>query len=236
MKPSIEIYPATEWAATVGRRLAARLDEQPRLRLCLPTGNTPSPAYRAFVTAGGRLDQAEVFLLDEFVLPAGHPARCDVMLATALLHRLPAPPAILRQLDVGVDDLEAECARYEGLVAERPLDLTLLGLGTNGHLGLNEPGTARSSLTRVVELAPDTVRHAAEYGHGAAPEYGVTIGMKAILASAEIWLLVTGSHKAEILRRTLDGPIGPAVPASFLQEHRNTVVLTDEGAAAAVGV
>jgi glucosamine-6-phosphate deaminase len=216
----------------VGRRLATRLDEQPSIRLCLPTGNTPAPAYLEFVAAGGRLDQAEVFLLDEFALPAGHPARCDVMLAGSLLDRLSAPPGTLHNLDVAVDNLEAECARYEALVAERPLDLTLLGLGGNGHVGLNEPGTMPSSLTRVVELAEETIRHAAAYGRGAAPKRGVTIGMKAILQSAEIWLLVTGSHKAEILRRALTGPVSPAVPASFLQEHPNTLVLADDAATA----
>ena len=232
MKPTALVFPATEWAAGVGRRLAARLSDQPDLRLCLPTGNTPAPAYRAFVTAGGQLDRAEVFLLDEFVLPAGHPARCDVMLTTALLDHLSAPPHALHKLEVDSTDLVAECTRYEALVAEQPLDLTLLGLGGNGHLGLNEPGTERNSLTRVIELQPDTIRQAAGYGPGEVPQQGVTLGMRAILDSKEIWLLVTGTHKAAILRQALEGPVTPAVPPSYLQEHPKVILLADVLAAA----
>jgi glucosamine-6-phosphate deaminase len=232
LSPKLEITPAGEWGATVGALLARRLGAQPGTRLCLPTGNTPEPAYAAFAAVGGSLAATEVFLLDEFVLPNGHPARCDVMLRRALLDRLPDPPQTLHRLDVGADDLDAESARYEALVAEKPVDLTLLGLGGNGHLGLNEPGTAIDSPTRVVALHHETVRHAADYGEGITPELGVTLGMQSILASGEIWLLVTGGHKAEILARALTGPVGPDVPASYLQEHANTTVLADEDAAA----
>jgi glucosamine-6-phosphate deaminase len=200
------------------------------LRLCLPTGKTPIPAYGAFAAARGRLDAATVFLLDEFVLPDGHPARCDVMLQTGLLDLLQAPPRTLHRLDVA-GDLAAECERYAALVADGGLDLTLLGLGGNGHIGLNEPGTSSDSPTRVVDLHPQTVQHAAQYGGVAAPQHGVTLGMAAILASQEIWLLVTGRHKAEILSRAVTGPMGSDVPATFLRNHPNVWVLTDEDAA-----
>lgn len=232
MSPSVEVSPAQEWGASVGALLMHRVESQPGMRLCLPTGNTPEPAYAEFAARGGSLAATDVFLLDEFVLPEGHPARCDVMLSRALLDLLPDPPHTLHRLDVGADDLDAECRRYEALVEERPLDLTLLGLGANGHLGLNEPGTAVDSPTRVVALHPDTVRHAAGYGAGVAPERGMTLGLRAILASREIWLLVTGEHKAEIMLRALTGPVGPEVPASYLKEHANVTVLADEAAAA----
>ena len=224
--------PGNGWGAAVGALLARRLESQPGTRLCLPTGDTPNPAYAAFAASGGSLTETEVFLLDEFVLPGGHPARCDVMLTLALLDLLPEPPLALHRLDVAAGDLDAECQRYEALIGERQLDLTLLGLGANGHLGLNEPGTAVDSPTRVVSLHPDTIRHAADYGPGVAPDRGVTMGMKAILASNEIWLLVTGAHKAEILHRALMGPVGAEVPASYLQDHPNVVVLADDAAAA----
>ena len=189
------------------------------------------PAYAAFVENGGRLDETEVFILDEFVLPARHPARCDEMLARALLDHVDVPPLALHKLDVAAVSLEDECQRYESLVADGGLDLTLLGLGGNGHLGLNEPGTAADSETRVVELHHDTIAHAAGYGDGAAPEHGVTLGLGTILASREIWLLVTGAHKAGILQRAVTGPIGSDVPASYLQTHPNVTVMADEAAA-----
>jgi glucosamine-6-phosphate deaminase len=187
--------------------------------------------YAAFA-AIGRLDATAVFLLDEFVLPVGHPARCDEMLKRSLLDMVSHPPAALERFDVSAASLPAECARYEALVADGGLDLTLLGLGANGHLGLNEPGTTAHSRTRVVDLHEVTIRHAADYGNGAAPKRGVTLGLSSILASREIWLLVTGDHKAEILQRTMAGPVGPAVPASYLQDHPNVIVMADEPAAA----
>ena len=120
----------------------------------------------------------------------------------------------------------------ERLIDDGGLDLTVLGLGGNGHLGLNEPGSAADGLTRVVSLARPTKDAATEkYGSLVQPEYGMTIGMRQILASREIWLLVTGSHKAKILRRVLSDPIGSEVPASFLRSHPNVTVFADESAA-----
>ena len=232
MNVNLVVHDAEEWGADVGALLVRRMDERNGIRLCLPTGDTPQPGYAAFASMGGRLDGTEVFLLDEFVLPDGHPARCDEMLARALLDHLDAPPRTLHQLDPSAESLADECDRYEALVADGGLDLTLLGLGGNGHLGLNEPGTEADSATRVVDLHQQTIAHAADYGRGAAPTRGMTLGLRAILASEEIWLLVTGSHKASILHRALAGPVGPGVPASYLQTHPNVSVIADEAAAA----
>lgn len=200
-------------------------------RLCLPTGNTPVPAYAAFAEQGGSLSETTIFLLDEFGLPAGHPARCDSMIGRTLLDLLDHPPAVVHSLDPGAADLDAECRRYEAELAAGGCGLTLLGLGGNGHLGLNEPGSDRTSRTRRVELAPATVAHAAEYGSGEPPGWGLTMGIGTILDSNEIWLLVTGAHKAAILDRVVHGPISSAVPASFLRTHPNVTVLADEAAA-----
>lgn len=176
-----------------------------------------------------------MFLLDEFCLPAGDPARCDEVFQRDLLAHLGAPPSAVHSFDPGLPNSEKECARIEGLIEDGGLDLTLLGLGGNGHLGLNEPGTKADDPTRVVRLAPSTKSAATDrYGSVVEPEGGLTIGMGPILASREIWLLVTGSHKADILNRVLNGPIGPDVPASFLREHPNAVVLVDESAASLV--
>jgi glucosamine-6-phosphate deaminase len=154
------------------------------------------------------------------------------MLQRDFLAGLAQPPALLHTLDVEAPDLEEECGRYEGLVDGGGLDLTLLGLGGNGHVGLNEPGTTAQAGTRVVRLASATRAAAGRYGSDQEPEWGMTLGLRPILDSREIWLLVTGSSKARILERTLNGPIGPEVPASFLRTHTNAVVFADESAAA----
>ena len=171
-----------------------------------------------------------MFLLDEFGLPPDDPARCDAMLQRDFLAGLTQPPAFLHTLNAQAADLEEECRRFEDLVDGGGLDLTLLGLGGNGHVGLNEPGTHAAAPTRVVRLATATRVAAGRYGSDEEPEWGMTLGLGPILDSREIWLLVTGSNKAEILDRVLHGPIGPDVPASYLRDHTNVVVLADESA------
>jgi glucosamine-6-phosphate deaminase len=227
----LEVIPDDQWADRVTARWATHMEERPASRLCLPTGETPRPLY---ARAARSIDfgQATVFLLDEFGLPPGDPARCDAMLQRDFLAELARPPARLHALDVQAADLEEECRRFEDLVDEDGLDLTLLGLGGNGHVGLNEPGTTADTRTRVVRLASATRDAAGRYGSDQEPEWGMTLGLRPILESREIWLLVTGSSKAEILERMLNGPIGPELPASFLRTHPNVVVFADESAAA----
>jgi glucosamine-6-phosphate deaminase len=228
----LEVFDATEWPGAVAARLTRFLHRAPDARICLPTGSTPRPMYRTFAEAGGDLSGATVFLLDEFGLPAGSAARCDEMIRRDLLDLLSVPPGAVHTIDVDAPDLEAECRRYEALVRAGGLDLTLLGLGGNGHLGVNEPGSEIETTTRVVQLTPETIRHAQVYGPGAPATWGVTIGIDTLLASDALWLLVTGSHKAEILERTMHDDISPAVPATFLRTHHNVTVFADEAAAA----
>jgi len=153
------------------------------------------------------------------------------MLDRDLLELLHQPPNVLHRFRAGAPDAAAECARYDELVSNGGLDLTLLGLGGNGHLGLNEPGTATDSPTRVVDLTPETTKAAARYEADARPTRGMTLGMGRIMESQEAWLLVTGSHKAAALEQMLSGPIGPEFPASYLRNHPNTIVIADESAA-----
>ncbi len=230
MSIRLEIIDDDRWAESVANRWAAYMEERPEARLCLPTGNTPRPVY---ALAGPSIDfsQATLFLLDEFGLPKGDPARCDAMLHRDLLAGLAQPPAFLHTLDVQAADLDEECRRFEDLTDDGGLDLTLLGLGGNGHVGLNEPGTTAQAPTGVVRLASATKSAADRYGADHEPEWGITLGLRPILDSREIWLLVTGSNKAEILRRMLNGPIGPDLPASYLRSHANTVVFADQSAA-----
>jgi glucosamine-6-phosphate deaminase len=229
----LEVIPDEDWAGLVVQKWTAFMNERPAARLCLPTGQTPRPLY---ARAARSIDfgQATVFLLDEFGLPPGDPARCDAMLQRDLLAGMARPPAVLHTLNAQATDPEEECRRFENLVDDGGLDLTLLGLGANGHVGLNEPGTSADAPTRVVRLAPATKVAAGRYGSEREPEWGITLGLRPILDSREIWLLVTGSNKAEILERMLHGPIGPELPASFLRTHPNTVVLADESAAGAM--
>jgi len=233
---ALEIFPALAWADRVAAELAARLVADPCLRLCLPTGDTPEPVYAALVERVARgeasLAGATVVLLDEWVgLRPGDPARGDVQIRTQLLELLPGPPAAVHLVDVDGPDLDAAVARHDAVATE--LDLVLLGLGTNGHVGFNEPGTLPDSPTRIVRLAASSRTTAtARYGAASEPAAGVTIGLARILSAREVWLLVTGEHKAAMLRRALREPEGPDCPASYLRRHGRLRVLADESAAA----
>lgn len=175
----------------------------------------------------------EVILLDEYVgLPAGHPARCDARLRRELLDLLPEPPAAVHVIDVDGLDADAAAAAHDATAAAG-IDVALLGLGANGHVGLNEPGSRPDDPTRVVRLAASSRRAAAErYGADPPPAAGVTLGLDRLLGAGEAWLLVTGSSKAEVLARAIDAPEGPDCPASYLPRHPRLRVIADEPAAA----
>lgn len=233
---NLGVVPTADWADHAAGLLSDRLAAKPDLVVCLPTGSTPVPLYARLSELDPAVGSATVVLLDEYLgLPAGHPARCDSMLGGALVDRLSRPP---RFVTFAVDsaDPEAACRRYDADIAVLGgLDLVVLGLGANGHVGMNEPGSLPDSPTRVVELAASTREAAAGYGADPVPTHGVTLGMAGILAAREIWLLATGIGKAAILRETLDGPVTGDVPATFLRGHPGLRVIVDEAATAELG-
>ncbi len=226
----LEVFAEEEWAGRVADEWGERLQANPRMRMVLPTGATPRPLYREMARRSPDLRSSKVYVLDEFLgLPPGHVARCDVMMQQDFIDLLDEPP-ILDALDAEAEDLDAEAARFATAVASGAIDLTMLGLGANGHIALNEPGSTPEDGARVVTLHPGTVASMSAVADPP-PRRGVTLGVADILRSEAVWLLVTGSGKAEMLARTVDGPIGREVPATYLQNHPNTTVFADEPAA-----
>ena len=209
--------------------------------MCLPTGQTPIPAYDQLPAAmrarGASAARATIVVLDDYLgLPQGHPGGSREVLRAAVVDRLSPPPAGFVAFDVDDPSPTDACRRFDAAVAAAGgLDLVVLGLGRNGHVGVNEPGSAADSPTRVVEL---TARHAGRVRGGTAsiqpPSHGVTLGMGAILAAPEVWLLVTGAAKAAVLAEALEGRVTESLPASLLQRHPRLTVIADEPAAAAL--
>lgn len=239
----LEVLPASEWARTVAGWLIVRLEQRPDLRVCLPTGDTPSPVYAELVAAewmeNASLAGATVVLLDEWLgLAPGDPGRSDVRLEDDLVGQLQGGVRRFARFAVdGPDGAPLAGAALAAAVAAQDaeaehLDLVLVGIGGNGHVGFNEPGSTPSSPTRAVELEPTTLEGAvARYGAAARPTGGLTLGLDRILAAGEVWLLVTGEHKAAILREALEGPETSACPASFLRRHPRLTVFADAPAA-----
>jgi glucosamine-6-phosphate deaminase len=151
------------------------------------------------------------------------------MLRRDLLDRAAGEP-VLHVPDVDAADPAAEAERFAGLIADGGLDLALVGLGGNGHIGMNEPGSGDDSPTRIVTLEETTAANAARYGATSRPTWGITVGMAELMDATELWLLVTGAHKREILGRALVDPIGPQLPCTFLRLHRACTVLADHSA------
>jgi len=213
--------------------------------LGLATGGTPVGVYAELVRLhrAGELDFArvETFNLDEYEgLAADHPASFRRFMHETLFARvnLPAGAIHFPPADLEPRALERACSAYEEAIrAAGGIDLQLLGLGRNGHLAFNEPGSARESRTRRVELHPATREDVAPIfaAHRSAPTHAVTMGLATILEARALRVLAFGASKAAIVRRALREPIGPELPASYLRTHPDVEVWLDRAAAAETG-
>jgi glucosamine-6-phosphate isomerase len=231
------------WVAGVVSLWRDRLRANPRLRMCLPSGHTPNPVYAAMAESVARgqvsFRDAEVFALDDFGgLAPDDPGRCRNMLQRYLLDHVDLPRERFHWIDTEARDLGRVCRDYDALIEVRGgFDFTLLGVGLNGHLGLNEPGSPPEGTTRLVQLHASTIKASAGYlVHGNLPTWGVGVGLKHLLGSREVWLLATGAKKAEIVARAFQGEISDALPASLLRRHPNSWLIVDAAAGAVLGM
>ena len=212
----------------------------PNAVLGLPTGRTPVPFYRELVKAHreSRLNLSRVttFNLDEFVgVRSSDPRSYRAFMQRQLFEHVNLARRKINFLDGMADDIERECRRYERAIARAGgIDLMILGLGTNGHIGFNEPGRFLIAATHRTRLTPATRRaNAALFNFRMAdvPREALSIGIATILRARRIVLLATGAGKARCVERMLIGPVTPALPASFLQLHQNVAVWLDRAAA-----
>ncbi|HXH26044.1 MAG TPA: glucosamine-6-phosphate deaminase [Vicinamibacterales bacterium] len=216
--------------------VASVVRARPDAILGLPSGETPLGLYRELgrrVDAGDLdLSRVTAFAVDEFYgAPAGAPGTNAAYFAARLTFRLRA----LHLLRSDAPDPEAECARFAAILRELgPPDLVVLGIGADGHIAFNEPGSPPDSRTRLVALTDETRRAHAEAFGGLerVPRTGLTIGIADILEARRVLLLASGGAKAGILARALRGPETPEVPASALRRHPALTVIADRAAAA----
>ncbi len=206
--------------------------------LGLATGGSVAALYRELVLRyrQGRLDfgRARAFLLDEYVgLGRSHPQRYANVILNQLARHVGLDPHRVRGPDGDAPDLAEECSRYEHLVCGAGVGLQILGVGRNGHLAFNEPGSSLESRTRVVELAETTRADNARFFPSPAnvPFLAITQGLATISQAAHLLVLATGSNKAAAVRATLEGTVTSAVPASALRLHPRVTLLLDPPAA-----
>ena len=227
-------------ARACARDIARALSARPGLVLGLPTGRTPIPLYRALARLheAGRVDfsRATTFNLDEFLgLAAGDPRSYRAFMQRHLFNHVNLSPRRIHFLNGTARDVDKECRAYERAIDRAGgIDLQILGLGLNGHIGFNEPARALIARTHRTRLKPGTRRaNAALFGHrlGAVPREAISMGMATILHARRVVLLATGVTKARRVERMIRGPVTPRLPASFLQLHRNVDVWIDRPAA-----
>lgn len=202
--------------------------EDPRIVLGLPTGRTPVGMYERVVNECSCRDIV-TFNLDEYAgISCDDPGSYCTYMREHLFSHIDIDPANAHIPDGTAPDLDAECARYERAIADAGgLGLTFLGLGQNGHIGFNEPGTPFVSRTRVVELTHSTrLANAGLFAGGRVPECAITIGIATILESKRIVLLASGESKREAIARLRSGEVSEEFPASALHRHADVTVLT----------
>ncbi len=211
--------------------------------LGLATGSTPLGVYRELArraAAGLSFARLTTFNLDEYLgLAPDHPASFRAYVERHVVQPLGLDPRRVHLPPSDVDGAradEAALAYERAIQAAGGIDLLLLGVGPNGHLAFNEPGSERDSRTRVVELAPETrAANARDFPAGEeVPRRAITMGIATILEARALRVLAFGAHKADVVARALEGPVGPAVPASFLRGHADVRVLLDPPAARAL--
>jgi glucosamine-6-phosphate deaminase len=228
-------------AKTLAAQIAEALARKPDLVLGLPTGRTPVRLYHELgaMHAKGQVDfsRAATFNIDEFLgLPPDHPGSYRAFMDAHLFSRVNLAPERIHVLNGSADDPAAECARYDAAIeAAGGIDLQLLGIGTNGHIGFNEPARELVGGTHRVKLKASTRRsNAALFGgdENKVPREALSMGMATILRARRIVMIATGKSKARCIERVVRGPITTKLPASFLQVHRDVELMLDEAAGA----
>ena len=227
-------------AALVASDIARELRARPQLVLGLATGRTMEKVYdelaREHREAGLDFSLCRTFNLDEYIgLPAADSHSYRHYMNVQLFQRVDIDPRNTHLPDGMATDFKSECAKYEAEIRDcGGIDLQLLGIGSSGHIGFNEPLSALRSRTRDKALTPMTAeQNAAMFGGDASqvPRRAITMGVGTILEAQRIIVLVTGKAKADIVSKAVEGPITSMVTASVLQLHPHCTVVVDEAAA-----
>ena len=237
IKPDADAV-SKEAARIFRRQLATKLESV----LGLATGSTPLGLYRELIAlhARGEVDFSGVttFNLDEYVgLGPEHPQSYFRFMWENLFSKINIARANIHIPDGLTRDIPAHCDEYEDAIVKCGyIDLQLLGLGTDGHIGFNEPGSSLNSLTRLKTLTPQTIADNARFfgSEAAVPRHVITMGIGTIMTSQHIVMLAFGEKKAAAVAAMVEGPIAADVPASALQFHRRCQLILDEAAASSL--
>lgn len=200
--------------------------------LGLATGSTPITFYKEVVASDLDFSDVTSINLDEYVgLDKEHDQSYDYFMRSHLFNQKPFKENFLPN---GLaEDLEQEVKRYDDVIASHPIDFQILGIGRNGHIGFNEPGTSFDVRTHVVDLEKDTIEANSRFFDSIddVPKQAISMGIASIMDSKMVVLLAFGKEKAHAVKEMITGPVTESLPASVLQNHENVVVIVDNDAA-----
>jgi glucosamine-6-phosphate deaminase len=224
------------------RMIIEKVQSNPAIVLGLATGGTPKGVYEKIIQNhqknGISYQNVVTFNLDEYIgLAKNDRNSYRSYMNQHLFDHLDIPFEQTHIPSGEAADLEQECERYETLIQQHNgIDLQTLGIGINGHIGFNEPGTSFSSITHIVELMPSTRQANAHYFQSLedVPTQAITMGISTIMKSKEILLFVSGEAKQQAMQQLLEGKLTEDFPASILQKHPNVTIIADEKALANV--
>jgi len=219
--------------------VAERLRKNPALVLGLATGTTPLGTYRALIRMhrdeGLDFSRVTTFNLDEYIgLVATHPQSYHQFMEENLFRHVNRDRRFTFIPDGMAKDVEAHCDWYEEQIRSAGgIDIQVLGIGRNGHLAFNEPGSSLGSRTRIKPLSEETRRDNARFFASLeeVPTHAITMGIGTIMEARELILLASGPQKADAVKAAVEGPITAIVPASIMQMHRRAYVIVDQPAA-----
>lgn len=237
----VVILPGKEQAGSLAAdAIEALLRAKPDAVLGLATGSSPLPIYDELALRHQRdglsFAAAQGFALDEYVgLAPGHPESYIEVVRRDFSERVDVAPERIHAPDGAATDIAAECLRYETAIKQAGgIDLQILGLGGDGHIGFNEPGSSLASRTRIKTLTEQTRQDNARFFDSIdeVPHHVITQGLGTIMDAKHLVLIATGAQKAQAVRDTVEGPVTAFCPGSVLQLHPHVTFLVDEAAAA----
>ncbi len=228
-----------EMSRHAARMIAERIKAKANLVLGLATGSTPVGTYQELIRLhkeeGLDFSQVRSFNLDEYLGIAGdHDQSYRYFMNANLFDHINIDKANTRVPDGTAADPAASCQQYEeDIKAAGGIDFQVLGVGGNGHIAFNEPGSSRDSRTRVVDLDEETIKANSRFFDSVddVPKQAISMGMATIMETKEVILLANKANKADAIVKTIEGPVTEAVPASLLQEHANVTFLVEKEAA-----
>ncbi|GEK89618.1 glucosamine-6-phosphate deaminase [Alkalibacterium putridalgicola] len=227
----IEVVKNKEEGGKVAYRLIKEAMEEGAEVFGLATGSTPEMLYKELRESDLDFSDKIAVNLDEYIgLEADHPQSYEHFMKEQLFNDKPFKET---HIPDGLATEEDENERYDEILEKNPIDVQILGIGTNAHIGFNEPGTPFDTKTHKIKLTEDTIQANKRYfeSEDEVPDYAYSMGIASIMAAKKIILMAYGKNKAEAIEKTVNGPVSEDVPASILQKHPDVVIIVDEEAA-----